>query len=432
MNIDINTAHITSNIHSDAIHSNMTNINSALSQTLQHRLKQHSTTTMQAWQDGLKQVLVKAKIKDAEQMVSDVASLYALPIYALIVVIRTEMLSHVSNINAQALLADWAYAQANTPAGWQITNIDDNDRSEADTLKQVVASLTEYDDVLTPVSVNRLVLCPSDVQMLKPNDSKSRAIAHVIDEQVTHHLQDKLGHLGLTEEQARGAFDCHILPVADMLHTHRLACFDMDSTLIEQEVIVELAKVMGVGDKVNDITDSAMRGELDFDESFAQRLALLQGLPDHHLADIADSLTLSKGAKTTLALLSAMGYYTALISGGFEYFAKQVAKQLGIHVVHANALSMQDGQITGRVQMPIINGATKAVLVRQITDELGISKQAVVCVGDGANDLPMMDMANLGLAYLAKPIVQARADAAINCTGLEGVLYALGYASLTS
>lgn len=428
-----------------------------LSQTLQNSLKDHSTTTVQAWQDGLKQALAKAKIHNAEQIVSDVPSLYALPIYALIVVIRTEALANISDnnvqvntqndaqINAQTLLADWANAQANTPAGWQMSHVDDqtsqtdvnstnasNASNFSNVLNQVVASLTGHDDRLTPVWVSRSVLCPSDTDMLTPNDSKSSAIAHVIDEQVTHHLQDKLVKLGLTDEQARAAFDCHILPVADMLHRHRLACFDMDSTLIEQEVIVELAKAAGVGDEVNAITESAMRGELEFDESFAERLALLRGLSDSHLSDIADTLTLSKGAKTTLALLSAMGYHTALLSGGFVYFAQRVAEQLGMNAVYANALEVQDGQVTGMVQLPIVNGAKKAALVRQLASELDISPQAVVCIGDGANDLPMMEVANLGLAYHAKPIVQARADAAINCTGLEGVLYALGYASLTS
>lgn len=415
-----------------------TNIDANLQNSLlQNTLKDHSTITMQAWQNSLKQALAKANVRQAEQIFADVPTLYSLPIYAVIVVVRTQALAGVTHdIHPQTLLSGWVQKQANTPAGWQITNVDDNDTShvanQVNTLSQVVASLKEYDDRLTSVWVSRSVLCPSDVNMLKPNDRKSSAIAHVIDEQVTHHLQQALINLGLTDEQARHAFDCHILPVADMLHMHRLACFDMDSTLIEEEVIVELAKTAGVGDKVKDITESAMRGELNFDESFAQRLALLQGLSEHHLANIADSLTLSAGAKTTLALLSAMGYHTALISGGFVYFAQQVAKQLGIDSMYANALEIQDGQITGMVQLPIINGATKASLVRQLADQLGIAKQAVVCIGDGANDLPMMEVANLGLAYHAKPIVQARADAAINCTGLEGVLYALGYSSLTA
>ena len=200
--------------------------------------------------------------------------------------------------------------------------------------------------------------------------------------------------------------------------------------MIEQEVIVELAKTAGIGERVEAITESAMRGEIDFADSFAQRGALLQGISTDVLDDICSRLTLSIGARTTISALKALGYHTVLVSGGFTYFANYIAKQLGIDEVHANVLDIEEGEVTGQVQLPIVNGDKKASIVKQTAERLGIDMSQVVCVGDGANDLPMMAIADLGVAYHAKPIVQARADAAINVTGLEGTLYALGYPAL--
>ena len=206
----------------------------------------------------------------------------------------------------------------------------------------------------------------------------------------------------------------------------------MDSTLIEQEVIVELAKTAGIGEQVEAITEAAMRGEIDFDESFAQRVALLKGISTDVLDDICNRLTLSVGARTTISALKALGYHTVLVSGGFTYFARYIAEQLGIDEVHANVLDIDEGEVTGQVQLPIVNGAKKAAIVEHTAERLGMEMSQVVCVGDGANDLPMMALADLGVAYHAKPIVQARADAAINVTGLEGTLYALGYPAFAS
>ena len=173
-----------------------------------------------------------------------------------------------------------------------------------------------------------------------------------------------------------------------------------------------------------------MRGEIDFDESFAQRVALLKGTPIDVLDDICSRLTVSVGARTTISALKALGYHTVLVSGGFTYFARYIADQLGIDEVHANALDIDEGEVTGHVQWPIVNGDKKAAIVKHTAERLGIEMSQVVCIGDGANDLPMMAIADLGVAYHAKPIVQARADAAINVTGLEGTLYALGYPAL--
>ena len=175
-----------------------------------------------------------------------------------------------------------------------------------------------------------------------------------------------------------------------------------------------------------------MRGEIDFDESFVQRVSLLEGISTTVLDDICARLTLSTGALTTISAFKALGYHTVLVSGGFTYFARYIAEQLGIDEVHANNLDIEDGEVTGHVQMPIVNGAKKASIVAQIAERMGLDMSQVVCVGDGANDLPMMANADLGVAYHAKSIVQARADAAVNVTGLEGVLYALGYPALIS
>lgn len=214
-----------------------------------------------------------------------------------------------------------------------------------------------------------------------------------------------------------------------MLRPHRVAVFDMDSTLIEQEVIVELAKHANIGDQVSEITESAMRGEIDFDTSFSERVALLEGLPTDALDEIQQQLTLSAGARTLIATLKSLGYHTVLVSGGFTYFAERIAQELGIDEVHANDLDIEEGIVTGNVNLPIVNGERKATLVQQVADRMNITPAQVICVGDGANDLPMMALADLGVAYHAKPIVRARADAAINATGLEGVLYVLGYAA---
>lgn len=207
----------------------------------------------------------------------------------------------------------------------------------------------------------------------------------------------------------------------------RLVVFDMDSTLIDAEVIDELAKAAGVGDKVAEITERAMRGELDFKASFRERMALLQGLPVTVLEEIGKTLRLTEGAETLIAQLRRLGYKTAILSGGFSYFAEQLQERLGIDYVYANALPVENGLVTGQVQEPIVDGQRKADLLRELAQREGISLEQTIAVGDGANDLPMLAIAGLGVAFRAKPLVKQSAKQAISTLGLDGILYLLGF-----
>ncbi|MET0844626.1 MAG: phosphoserine phosphatase SerB [Pseudomonas sp.] len=207
----------------------------------------------------------------------------------------------------------------------------------------------------------------------------------------------------------------------------RLAVFDMDSTLIEAEVIDELAKAAGVGDKVSEITERAMAGELDFRASFKERLALLKGLDVSVLDSIGASLRLTEGAETLFAELKRLGYKTAILSGGFTYFAKQLQAKLGIDYVFANELEVVDGKVTGVAVEPIVDAQRKADLLKELAHKEGLRLEQTIAVGDGANDLPMLAIAGLGVAFRAKPLVKQSAKQAISTLGLDGVLYLLGF-----
>jgi len=207
----------------------------------------------------------------------------------------------------------------------------------------------------------------------------------------------------------------------------RLAVFDMDSTLIEAEVIDELAKAAGVGDRVSEITERAMAGELDFRASFKERLALLKGLDVSVLDSIGASLRLTEGAETLFAELKRLGYKTAILSGGFTYFAKQLQAKLGIDYVFANELEVVDGKCTGVAIEPIVDAQRKADLLKELAHKEGLRLEQTIAVGDGANDLPMLAIAGLGVAFRAKPLVKQSAKQAISTLGLDGVLYLLGF-----
>ncbi|KRP52724.1 phosphoserine phosphatase SerB [Pseudomonas poae] len=206
----------------------------------------------------------------------------------------------------------------------------------------------------------------------------------------------------------------------------RLAVFDMDSTLIEAEVIDELAKAAGVGEQVSAITERAMAGELDFRASFKERLALLKGLDVSVLDSIGASLRLTEGAEILFAELKRLGYKTAILSGGFTYFAKQLQAKLGIDYVFANELEVVDGKVTGVAVEPIVDAQRKADLLRELAHKEGLRLEQTIAVGDGANDLPMLAIAGLGVAFRAKPLVKQSAKQAISTLGLDGVLYLLG------
>ena len=206
----------------------------------------------------------------------------------------------------------------------------------------------------------------------------------------------------------------------------RLVCFDMDSTLIEQEVIDELAIEAGVGQQVAEITERAMQGELDFQQSFRARVALLKGLDASVLPKIAERLTITEGAERLISTLKALGYKTAILSGGFQYFAEYLQEKLGIDEVHANVLDVHDGKVTGDVKGHTVDGARKALLLRELAENMGISLEQAIAVGDGANDLPMLSIAGLGVAFRAKPLVRQNANQAISSVGLDGVLYLIG------
>ena len=208
----------------------------------------------------------------------------------------------------------------------------------------------------------------------------------------------------------------------------RLICFDMDSTLIQTEVIDELAMRAGVGDKVKEITERAMRGEIDFKESFTERVALLKGLDSSVMREIAENLPITEGVDRLMYVLKRYGYKIAILSGGFTYFGEYLQKRYGIDYVYANELEIdENGKLTGRYLGEIVDGRRKAELLKLIAQVEKVDIAQTIAVGDGANDLPMLSEAGLGIAFHAKPRVVANAQQAINTRGLDGVLYFLGF-----
>ncbi len=369
-----------------------------------------------------------------------IEQLEALPVFALTVVLQKQALAAKldsdSNSNSDSSNNDSDSTQAAAFAAhienwaqqndhWQMISVPHSAR-QADAAQTLAESA--QDPTITPVITYNYILLPTEAVNMQAG--KKAAAAHLIDDSMTAHLHQFIASLPISIDMGGDdTIDCHIVPLAKVLRPHRVICFDMDSTLIEQEVINELANKAGIGEQVSKITEAAMRGEIDFDTSFSQRVGLLQGLSTTVLDDIQHTLTLSAGARPLIRKLKAIGYHTVLVSGGFTYFADRIAQTLGIDEVHANILDIDSatGTVTGQVNLPIVNGERKAVLVQKIAKRFNISPAQVVCVGDGANDLAMMAVADIGIAYHAKPIVRARADAAINATGLEGVLYVLGY-----
>ena len=207
----------------------------------------------------------------------------------------------------------------------------------------------------------------------------------------------------------------------------RLICFDMDSTLIQTEVIDELAMRAGVGDQVKAITERAMRGEIDFKESFTERVALLKGLDESVMREIAENLPITEGVERLMYVLKHYGYKIAILSGGFTYFGNYLKEKFGIDYVYANNLEIVDGKLTGRSIGDIVDGKRKAELLQLIAQVEKVDIAQTIAVGDGANDLPMLSAAGLGIAFHAKPKVVENARQSINTIGLDGVLYFLGF-----
>lgn len=207
----------------------------------------------------------------------------------------------------------------------------------------------------------------------------------------------------------------------------RLICFDMDSTLIQTEVIDELAIRAGVGEQVMAITEAAMQGKIDFKESFIQRVALLKGLDESVMKEIAENLPITEGAERLMKTLNRYGYRTAILSGGFSYFGNYLKSKLGVDYVFANELEIKDGKLTGKHLGEIVDGQKKAELLKLLAFKEDIHLDQVIAVGDGANDLPMLQLAGLGIAFHAKPKVKKAASHAISTIGLDGILYLLGF-----
>lgn len=207
----------------------------------------------------------------------------------------------------------------------------------------------------------------------------------------------------------------------------RLICFDMDSTLIQTEVIDELAEKAGVGEKVRAITELAMQGEIDFTESFRQRVKLLKGLDEKVMAEIAEKLPITEGLGRLMKVLQRVGFKTAILSGGFTYFGNYLQEKYGFDYMYANELEIVDGKLTGNYVGDVVDGKRKAELLRLIAQVEKIDIRQTVAVGDGANDLPMLGIAGLGIAFHAKPKVKQTAEQSLSSVGIDGILYFLGY-----
>jgi phosphoserine phosphatase len=220
--------------------------------------------------------------------------------------------------------------------------------------------------------------------------------------------------------------DIAVSPGGLMRWAKKLVVMDVDSTLIQQEVIELLADKAGVQDKVKEITDAAMRGELDFAESLRARVALLEGLPETVIAEVQQEIILTPGARTLVQTLHQLGHSVAVVSGGFTSVIEPLVKELGIAHYRANTLEIVNGRLTGRVTEPIIDRAAKAQALRDFAELEGVQLEQTVAIGDGANDLDMISIAGLGIAFNAKPAVKAAAASSVSAPYLDSVLYLLG------
>ena len=246
-----------------------------------------------------------------------------------------------------------------------------------------------------------------------------------IDLHVSGANPDRLRAMLSTEAAAQGV-DIAVQPSSLLRRAMRLIVMDVDSTLIQGEVIELLAAHSGHAAEVATVTERAMRGELDFEESLRARVALLEGIPASALDEVYDALVLAPGARTLVRILRRLGYRFALVSGGFSQITDRLAEDLGIHYSRANELEIVDGVLTGRIVGEVVDRAGKAEALRYFAGEVGVSVDSVVAIGDGANDLDMLEAAGLGIAYNAKPLVREAADTTVNVPYLDAIMYLLG------
>jgi len=290
---------------------------------------------------------------------------------------------------------------------------------EPEHLAAVATVTSEYD-----LNIDKIVRLSGRLELDESEDLGRACVEFSVRGEPKDAVQFKSALLELASH-----FDIDIAYQEDNIfrRNRRLVVFDMDSTLIDAEVIDELAHEAGVGDQVAAITEAAMQGEIDFKSSFTQRMALLKGLDASVLQSVAERLRLNEGAEHLISTLKKLGFKTAIVSGGFTFFGEYLQQRLGVDYVYANQLDIDDGQVTGRVTGEIIDGQRKAELLREIAEREGLMLQQVIAVGDGANDLPMLSIAGLGIAFRAKPLVKASAKQSISNLGLDGILYLLGY-----
>jgi phosphoserine phosphatase len=230
----------------------------------------------------------------------------------------------------------------------------------------------------------------------------------------------------LAAEAARQGLDIAVQPANLLRRGMRLIVMDVDSTLIQGEVIEMLAAHAGCEPEVAAITDAAMRGELDFEQSLRQRVALLEGVDASALDEVYDAIVLAPGARTLVRTLRRLGYRFAIVSGGFSQVTDRLADELGIHFARANELEIVDGKLTGKILGEVVDRAGKAAALRQFAAEVGVPEASVIAIGDGANDLDMLAAAGLGIAYNAKPLVRDAADTSVNVPYLDAIMYLLG------
>jgi len=260
-----------------------------------------------------------------------------------------------------------------------------------------------------------------------PIDMKSRPNRSCVELQVRGTVDIDNVHRRFMELSEKHSIDIALQEESMYRRMRRLICFDMDSTLIQTEVIDELADRAGVGEQVREITEAAMRGELDFSESFKRRVGLLKGLDESVMKDIAENLPITEGMVRLIRILKKGGYKIAILSGGFTYFGNYLKDKYGFDYVYANELEIVDGKLTGNYVGDIVDGKRKAELLKLIAQVEKADIRQTVAVGDGANDLPMLATAGLGIAFHAKPKVKENAKQSLSTVGLDGILYFLGY-----